>query len=68
MAVGFLSVRNRGYRDLFAHVLLMPLYWLLISVAAYRAIWQFGSARYSWEKTEHGQASQRATQTPNSRL
>ena len=64
MAVGFLSVRNRGYRELFAQVLLM----LLISVAAYRAIWQFGSARYTWEKTEHGQASQRATQPPKSRL
>jgi hypothetical protein len=32
----------------------MPLYWLLISVAAYRALWQFMTAPFTWEKTEHG--------------
>jgi hypothetical protein len=33
----------------------MPVYWLLISAAAYRAIWQFATARrFEWEKTEHG--------------
>ena len=32
----------------------MPLYWLLISAAAYRALWQFLTARFEWEKTEHG--------------
>ena len=32
----------------------MPLYWLLISAAAYRALWQFMTARFEWEKTEHG--------------
>jgi len=35
-------------------VALMPLYWLLVSAAAYRAIWQFVTARFPWEKTEHG--------------
>jgi hypothetical protein len=30
--------------------------WLLISVAAYRALWQFVTARFTWEKTEHGLA------------
>ena len=33
---------------------LMPIYWLLISAAAYRALWQFATARFEWEKTEHG--------------
>lgn len=33
-----LSVRHRGYSELSAQILLMPLYWLLISVAAYRAV------------------------------
>jgi glycosyltransferase XagB len=32
----------------------MPLYWLLVSAAAYRALWQFMTARFEWEKTEHG--------------
>ena len=39
---------------------LMPLYWLLISAAAYRALWQFMTARFMWEKTEHGLGRARA--------
>jgi hypothetical protein len=31
----------------------MPLYWLAISLAAYRALWQLGRAPFYWEKTEH---------------
>jgi hypothetical protein len=31
----------------------MPFYWLLISAAAYRALWQFVTAPFKWEKTEH---------------
>jgi len=27
---------------------------LRASVAAYRALWQFLTARFEWEKTEHG--------------
>ncbi len=36
----------------------MPLYWLLVSAAAYRALWQFMTARFKWEKTEHGRPSE----------
>jgi cellulose synthase/poly-beta-1,6-N-acetylglucosamine synthase-like glycosyltransferase len=36
------------------------LYWLLISAAAYRALWQFMTARFEWEKTDHGVAALRA--------
>jgi glycosyltransferase XagB len=50
-------VRRRGYRFLLAQIPLMPLYWLLISAAAYRALWQFLTARFVWEKTEHGRAA-----------
>jgi cellulose synthase/poly-beta-1,6-N-acetylglucosamine synthase-like glycosyltransferase len=53
--VGLFAVRRRGYRFLFWQIPLMPFYWLLISVAAYRAAWQFATAqRFNWEKTEHG--------------
>ena len=34
--------------------LLMPVYWLLISFAAYRALYQLARDPYLWEKTEHG--------------
>jgi hypothetical protein len=64
MAVGFLSARGRGYRHLMKDVPLMPLYWLLISAAAYRALWQFMTARFEWEKTEHGEAALRARRAP----
>ncbi|WP_176562199.1 glycosyltransferase family 2 protein [Mycolicibacterium palauense] len=33
---------------------LMPLYWLLISVAAYRSLYQVVTSPYRWEKTRHG--------------
>ena len=33
---------------------LMPLYWLLISLAAYRALFQLARDPFKWEKTEHG--------------
>jgi hypothetical protein len=57
MALGLLAVRRRSYRDLVRQIPLMPLYWLVISVAAYRALWQFVFARFHWEKTEHGLAN-----------
>jgi cellulose synthase/poly-beta-1,6-N-acetylglucosamine synthase-like glycosyltransferase len=54
MGLGYLTVRARGLKSLLSQVALMPLYWLLVSAAAYRAIWQFVTARFTWEKTEHG--------------
>ena len=61
MALGLTAVRKRGYRALVRQVPLMPLYWLLVSAAAYRAIWQFVTDRYAWEKTEHGVSPNRGT-------
>jgi glycosyltransferase XagB len=58
MGLGLLTVRARGLNSLLGQVALMPLYWLLVSVAAYRAIWQFVTARFTWEKTEHGMTRQ----------
>lgn len=37
-------------------LVLMPLYWLLLSLAAWRALFQLVVAPYRWEKTEHGRA------------
>jgi hypothetical protein len=56
MALGALAVRRRGLGGLVKQIPLMPLYWLLISAAAYHALWQFATARFKWEKTEHGLA------------
>jgi glycosyltransferase XagB len=57
MGLGLLAVRHRGYQALLIQIPLMPAYWLLISAAAYRALWQFMTARFEWEKTEHGLGS-----------
>ncbi len=54
MGLGLFALRLRGGYRLIAQVPLMPLYWLLISAAAYRALWQFATKRFAWEKTEHG--------------
>lgn len=36
------------------HALLTPVYWMLMSVAAYKAAWQLITRPFYWEKTEHG--------------
>ncbi len=46
--------RRRGLET--AIVLTFPLYWLLISAAAYRALWQLLCDPFLWEKTPHGAA------------
>ena len=35
-------------------LLLMPLHWLLLSVAAWRALYQLLFNPFHWEKTAHG--------------
>lgn len=57
MALGLFALRRRGLHRLVWQVPLMPLYWLLISVAAYRALFQFAVAPFKWEKTDHGAAA-----------
>ena len=44
--------------------LLTPLYWLLISFAAYRAVYQLVRDPYLWEKTEHGASRPRRKRPP----
>ncbi|MEO1207072.1 MAG: glycosyltransferase [Pseudomonadota bacterium] len=42
-----------GWRDLCLHCLMMPVYWLLISAAAYMAIIELVRMPHHWEKTVH---------------
>lgn len=54
--VGWLGLARRG---LAAHawvLVLIPLHWLLLSLAAWRALYQLLRDPYRWEKTEHGLA------------
>lgn len=45
---------KRGTFDLILWALLNPAYWLLHSVASYKALWQLVVKPHYWEKTEHG--------------
>jgi glycosyltransferase XagB len=47
------AVTRRRRAWLMFDTLLMPFYWLLTSLAAYRAVLQFVVAPYHWEKTDH---------------
>jgi cellulose synthase/poly-beta-1,6-N-acetylglucosamine synthase-like glycosyltransferase len=53
IALGIVSTSRRGRPGLAAHAALMPVYWLGISFAAYRALVELVVAPYYWEKTEH---------------
>ena len=49
-----LATYQRGYYDLVKHSLLMPLYWLLASVGAWKGFLQLIRRPSHWEKTKHG--------------
>ncbi|MGE3230464.1 MAG: glycosyltransferase [Hyphomicrobium sp.] len=53
VTLGCVAVAGRGRHGLAAWALLMPAYWLLISLAAYRALIQLATSPYRWEKTKH---------------
>ncbi len=45
---------NRRYYDLVKHAVITPLYWLMMSWAAYKAAGQLIVNPHYWEKTTHG--------------
>lgn len=57
-----IGIMGLARRRLLRHawvLLLTPLYWLCLSLAAWRALYQFLTDPYRWEKTEHGLAQRR---------
>jgi len=44
---------KRGWRRLCVYGLTAPIYWLLASLAAYKAVWQIVFRPHYWEKTDH---------------
>jgi cellulose synthase/poly-beta-1,6-N-acetylglucosamine synthase-like glycosyltransferase len=51
------GTRREDRVALFPHGLGIMLYWVLISLAAYRGLWQLVFKPFHWEKTPHGQAA-----------
>ncbi|HHK74689.1 MAG TPA: glycosyltransferase [Rhizobiales bacterium] len=48
------GVQRNGQKHLAPSVFGVPFYWLLISLGAYLALWQFFTNPFFWEKTRHG--------------
>ena len=51
------ALRRLGFRGWFGTLATMPLYWMLMSLAAWVALWQFFTRPFHWNKTEHGLSS-----------
>jgi hypothetical protein len=54
MLLALRAARSRGAKASPFLLLTMPVYWLMISAASYRALWQLRSRPHHWEKTAHG--------------
>ncbi|WP_157699552.1 glycosyltransferase family 2 protein [Pseudorhodoplanes sinuspersici] len=54
--LGFIGLSRRRALDSVWYLIWTPLYWLLLSTAAWYAIYQLIRAPYHWEKTQHGLA------------
>ena len=54
MLAGVIALRKRGLKGWWFTIATMLVYWLLMSIAAWLALWQFVFAPFTWNKTEHG--------------
>ena len=52
--LSMLAAAKRHHISLLPYALTVPAYWLLISVAGYKGLWQLITRPFYWEKTNHG--------------
>jgi cellulose synthase/poly-beta-1,6-N-acetylglucosamine synthase-like glycosyltransferase len=52
--INALAGRRPGQRGLWFAAFISPLYWILISIAAWKGLWQLVWKPHYWEKTVHG--------------
>ncbi len=52
--LSMLAPIRRGWLELVPYSLTVIGYWILLSIAAYRALWQLVRDPFYWEKTQHG--------------
>ena len=52
--LALVGLRRRGSIAAAWVLLTIPVYWLLLSAAAWRAVWKLITAPHQWEKTAHG--------------
>lgn len=63
--IGMVGVIPRKKYHLLGYAFLIPFYWILQSVAAYKALWQLITRPHYWEKTEHGISTMAAPEEKN---
>jgi cellulose synthase/poly-beta-1,6-N-acetylglucosamine synthase-like glycosyltransferase len=64
MVAAALAVLRRGHPRLLLSVFWMPAYWVLISLAGYRALVDLARRPHYWEKTRHGLSGSRHAFAP----
>ncbi len=52
--LNLLPIFKRKLYTLLPYAFLNPVYWILHSIAAYKALWQLFTKPFYWEKTQHG--------------
>jgi cellulose synthase/poly-beta-1,6-N-acetylglucosamine synthase-like glycosyltransferase len=53
MLLGYLSARADEKSGMWKRIIAIPPYWVLLSIAAWRALFQITHAPHKWEKTPH---------------
>jgi hypothetical protein len=66
--IGYVGLARRNLHSAARTLIFTPIHWILLSIAAWRALLQLIHEPYKWEKTEHGLAknSRFATMNPPS--
>ena len=68
VVIGVIGLARRGLLHEAWVLVLTPVYWLCLSIAAWRALYQLLTEPYRWEKTEQGLArTSRTSRLPQSR-
>ena len=65
IVLDLIGLRRRGLLGQAWVLILTPLHWLLLSVAAWRALFQLIYDPQRWEKTEHGMATTSRVRAPH---
>jgi cellulose synthase/poly-beta-1,6-N-acetylglucosamine synthase-like glycosyltransferase len=65
--LSMLAPIRRGWLDLIPYSLTVFGYWVLISIAAYKGLWQLLRNPFYWEKTQHGLSRHVAAPLPVAR-
>lgn len=60
LLLGWQTLRLRERLGFWAIVLFTPVYWMLMSIAAWRAVWHLWRKPHLWEKTPHQPLGKRA--------